>query len=257
MDDKIVKLAADAAKELGLDKLAPTVYVDVLQPAAQESGKNLLVVAKALGIVMSPLRVTVWTYEQISAYLVRRVAAKLANTPAEEIKPPDPAVAGHTMLGMALASEAPGLREMFANLLATAMHAPSASKALPSFATAIQQLSPAEGLILERISDIYASTYCHTTTLWGTTEPVPENPLNRSTFIRSEWLKLCADCGTTDPVLADAYRNNLVRLGVLAEGYEFLKAKADYNGTVELTDEKELNVSSYGGLFLEVCVRGI
>src|SRR5882724_5297268 len=215
METNPVKIAADAAKELGLDKLAPTVYRDVLQPAAKETGKNLLVVAKAVGIAISPLKVTVWGYEQASSYLLTRVTAKLASKPANEIRTPDPLVAGPVIMGMAFASEAPHLREMYANLLATAMYSPSASKAHPSFATAIQQLSPGEALILKAISKIGPEFEYQVGNAIAMAYGGNQLDADQIGAVEKYWRNFCNECGTSDPVLADAYRNNLVRLGIL------------------------------------------
>src|SRR5687767_11620318 len=116
MSDSQLPIEVQAAKELGITELVPAIYHDLLQPAAKEAGQQLVVVSKAVGIALAPLSATVWGYDRIRDYLSAKVAAKLATKPAEQIKSPDPVVAGPLIMGMAFASEAPHLREMYANL---------------------------------------------------------------------------------------------------------------------------------------------
>ena len=92
-----------------------------------------MVVAKAVGISLAPLEGATWGYQQIKDYLSAKVAAKLANKAPADIKPPERHIAGPVVMGMVFADQAPHLKEMYANLLATAMHSPSADKAHPSF----------------------------------------------------------------------------------------------------------------------------
>ena len=122
-------IAEQAAKALGITQLVPTLYQDLLQPAAREAGQRLVVVAEAVGIALSPLEAAVWGYQRIKDYLSAKVAAKLADKPPGEIISPDLVIAGPVIMSMIFAAEAPHLREMYANLVAHAMHSPSASKA--------------------------------------------------------------------------------------------------------------------------------
>ena len=91
-----------------------------------ETGKNILLVARAVSLGLSPLNATVWGFEQIGDFLKAKITAKLAGKPPEEIQVPARVIAGPVVMGMVFAAEEPHLREMYANLLATAMHGPSA-----------------------------------------------------------------------------------------------------------------------------------
>lgn len=74
-------IAIKAAKELGVEKLLPEVYKDLLQPAAKEVGEGLLKVAKAVRIATAPFELTVWGYEQIREYLTSELTCRLSNVP--------------------------------------------------------------------------------------------------------------------------------------------------------------------------------
>lgn len=247
-------IAAQAAKALGITQLVPAVYQDLLQPAAKEAGQQLVVVAKAVGIALLPLKTAVWGYERIQDYLSAKVAAKLADKPSHEIISPDAVIAGPVIMNMVFTADAPHLREMYANLLSHAMHSPSASKAHPSFVQIIQQLSSAEAQILEQVAGRYKA---------GETiisESLRDNVINNASdeFIPFKWHDFCVKCQVEDWELIHAYYNNLIRLGVLIERTETESSLEDLSSgqaDVFLTTTKSLCLTEYGDLFLNVCVR--
>lgn len=244
---KEANIAEQAAKALGISQLAPALYQDLLQPAARETGQNLLAVAKAVSLALAPLKGIVWGYERIRDDLFARVAAKLSCKPAGEIRSPDPVVAGPVMMGIAFAAEAPHLREMYANLLAAAMNAPSAEKAHPAFVQIIQQLSPGEARILQEIAKIKFSIEIHQTIdlcNYG------ESP---GRFVQGAWRDFCTKCGIEEVTLADAYFDNLVRLGILTERTQVVSNP--FAGVTGLSASGSLRVSDYGNMFLDICVR--
>src|SRR2546427_5460781 len=101
------KVAEEAAKALGITQLVAAIYQDVLQSAARQIGQNLVPVAKAVEVAISPISATVWCYEQIKDCLKAKVTARLATKPAQEIKPPSTVIAGPVIMGMAFAAEEP------------------------------------------------------------------------------------------------------------------------------------------------------
>jgi hypothetical protein len=250
------RIAEEAAKALGITQLMPTIYKDLLQPAAKETGQHLVVVAQAVGIALAPFETAVWGYQRIKDYLSAKVAAKLADTPPAEIISPDPVIAGPVMMSMVFAVEAPHLREMYANLVARAMHSPSASKAHPSFVQVIQQLSSAEARILQEI----AKKFVPAETIFK--ELLDEGGLweKGSKYISSQWQDFCLNFGVTEKSLADAYYYNLIRLGILIERKETeatLCDRDDMRSVVATTTTNSVMLTDYGDLFLDVCVRDI
>lgn len=259
-----LKVAEQAAKELGITQLVPAIYQDLLQPAAREVGQQFVVVAKAVGVALTPLHATVWGFDQVKDYLSAQVARKLANKPAAEIKSPDLVVAGPAMLNMRFAADAPHLREMYANLLATAMHAPSAEKAHPSFVQIIQQLSSPEAQILKVIARDYKSgSVLFREDLASLESPLRDDFMHKwrpfgSSTISSEWQDLCAKCGITTPALVHTFYRNLVRLAVLVERIEALAEEAPIIGIAQKRKlSSYVELTEYGDLFLDVCVRDL
>lgn len=254
-----IAFAEQAAKALGLTELIPTVYQDVLQPAAKEFGQQLVTVAKSVKIALVPFEISVWGYDRIKDYLSAKVATKLANKPPEEIISPDPVIAGPVMVSMTFASKAPHLREMYANLIAAAMHSPSANKAHPSFVQIIQQLSSAEAEILKSISKKYEAGEVILK------EVLTENNLaaRNNQYMYIKWRIFCAEYGAKVGKLADAYYDNLTRLGILIERTETESKVVGIdddeivpsNTGLETIKKNSLMLTDYGDLFLDVCVR--
>jgi hypothetical protein len=270
MDANIV---AETAKTLGLDKLTPAVYQDVLQPAARESGQNLLTVAKAVRIALAPLEGLVWGYEQTKAYVSARVTAKLAKKPPEEIRAPDKTIAGPALINLAFAADAPHLKEMYANLLANAMHVPKSRRVHPSFVQVIQQLTPAEAQLLKAVASklsgpepLFSERVAH---LPAARQPEDFEGIQRlrsffastqPTAISTEWNELCRVCGISEAELAQTFLRNLMRLGLFAEN--LVKVAENPQWPILTSPEleegvltRELRLTEYGHVFLDVCVR--
>jgi hypothetical protein len=268
IDPNTAKILIDTGKELGIDKLLPTVYADLLQPAVREVGDGLRIIARTAKVALAPLKATIFGYEQIEDILSVMVTARLAKKSPADIQTPDPVVAGPLLIGMSFTVQAPHLREMYANLLATAMHRPSSAKAHPSFVQIIQQLSPAEALILKEISRGYKSgDVLFREDVKNVPKLQPTSTLSMATMltnvepsaISDVWQSLCERCGVTEPVLARAFYRNLIRLGIFAERNEGESKGGNLADYLESSFARRLQthveLSEFGDLFLDVCVR--
>ena len=60
-----IKTLSETAKALGLGALLPTVYKDLLSPAAKELGDGLATIAKAVKIALAPVEATVWGMKKL------------------------------------------------------------------------------------------------------------------------------------------------------------------------------------------------
>lgn len=249
-------VAEQAAKALGITQLIPTIYQDLLQPVARETGERLVVVARAVGVALAPLEALIWGYDRIRDYLSAAVAVKLANKPPDEIQSPDPIIAGPAILNMAFAAEAPHLREMYATLLSRAMHSPSAPKVHPSFAQIIQQLSSIEAQVLQQIAKAHTEDILFYENLAGDGSNVVGD------YISTQWRAFCGQCGVGDATIADVSYYNLIRLGILIERAE---ADSEYRSdrfdpaplVVDTTTTRYVMLTAYGNLFLDICVRDL
>lgn len=131
----------------GLVKEVP-VYQDAVQPLAKEAGKALQTVGKAVNAALLPIRGLVWGIEQIEGFVQTKVAKKLEDVPPENIRTPDPAVAGPALESLRYVGHKESLSELYANLLASSMDAETAKNAHPGFVEIIRNLSADEAKVL-------------------------------------------------------------------------------------------------------------
>ena len=133
-----------------------------LEPAAKEfavaskgAGKDLgdavALGAKSVKALLSPLKLVIWGYEQIEDKFIPEVERKLEGLPEDRRMEPSLVISGPTVEALRFAGQTSELREMFANLLATAIDADTAKNAHPSFVDIIKQLSPDEARILKHM----------------------------------------------------------------------------------------------------------
>jgi hypothetical protein len=137
----------------GLVKAMP-VYDDALKPAAKEVGKALETTAKAVNLVLQPIRKFILKHEQIDEFISNDVAKKLKNVPRENIIEPKITVAGPALEAMRFAGNESELRAMYANLLANSMNSDYADSVHPAYVEIIKQLTPAEARLLKFLSDL-------------------------------------------------------------------------------------------------------
>ena len=129
------------------------VYEDLLQPAVRQVGRDLENVAKTIHIALLPITALVWSYEQIGAWLDPVLTRKLQGVPEDELITPAIEVAGPAIAAIRFTSASSDeLRDMYANLLATAMDRRTAESAHPGFVEIIKQLTPDEARLLRTLT---------------------------------------------------------------------------------------------------------
>jgi Abortive infection alpha len=141
------KVAETITAVEGLFKAIP-VYQDLLQPAVKEIGTSLQTVTKCVNVALAPISALVWGYDRIKEFVDTKVAEKLAGVPNERIVTPKPEVAGPALEALKYTGHDDTLRELYANLLATAMDANTIANAHPAFVDIIKNLSPDEARIM-------------------------------------------------------------------------------------------------------------
>lgn len=138
-----VKATADAVA--GVLREVP-IYQDLAQPAVRQVGQAI---EGAIRVALAPVTVLVWGYDRIKDYLENALAPRLAHLRQEEIITPSPTIAGPAIEALRFAGHDPTLREMYANLLATAMDANRVREAHPAFVEILRQLTPDEARIIQ------------------------------------------------------------------------------------------------------------
>lgn len=194
------------------ESLRVELYKDVVSPAAKEVGT---ITGRAVRAVLAPLRALVWTWEQAEEFVATKVQEKLQNVPEERLITPDPALAGPALQALQFAAD-PELRDLYAQLLATAMDAKTAMNAHPGFVEILRQLSPDEARLI-----LYLSKHPHVPAVASAIENISNGVTSRS-FRRLTLASSNAGC--RQPELDMLYIANLERLGIierLENGVEF------------------------------------
>lgn len=191
----------------GLVKAIP-VYQDTLQPAAKQIGQSLETVTKTVNIALAPIKVLVWGYEKIEEFIITRVSEKLKNIPEENITTPPPQVAGPAIEALRYVGHEENLRELYANLLATAMNKETIHKAHPGFVEILRNLTSDEAILLKVFSPrrSYPLIDIKATTLEGA---------RGYSVIYTNYSHFHKILELARPDLAPTYIDNLCRLGIL------------------------------------------
>ncbi len=265
IDSEKVRDAAQAVKEI---IQAVPVYQDAIQPAAKEIGTALSTVAKAVNLALAPLQGMIWAWDQIKGYLIPALVERLKQVPEERIITPAPNLAGPAIEALRFAGHESVLREMYANLLATAMDAKTAREAHPAFVEILKQLSPDEARIVR---------------LLGESDDLPvisliawkPAPVDGYDVILRHFSLIGNEAGCSNPELSQSYLDNLCRLGLgeipndthLArqEVYDGLKndstikdaiTKIDQSGRRPEILQEHFYITSLGKQFYSACVLG-
>jgi hypothetical protein len=193
---------SEVVKAVG--ELAKTAYDDALAPVSKEVGEALSTLGRAINVALAPLRVVVWSYDQIEEYIVASLERKLKarGVPPERIQPPDVDVAVPAIEALRYSK----LKENYANLLATAMDRNSATGVHPAFVEILRQLTPDEAKILEFLPRL------------GLHEPLVDltftSPQAGEFTIQRHVGTLGHDANCSNVELIPNYVDNLCRLGV-------------------------------------------
>ncbi|PWK38676.1 DUF4393 domain-containing protein [Cupriavidus plantarum] len=203
---EIAQAVAAVAKEV-------PVYQDAVQPAAQELGKGLVVVAKAVNACLIPVEGLVWGVEKIKDFVRERVAKKLENVPPDEIQQPKPHVAVPAIEALRYTGIEESLSDLYANLLATSMDKATAYRAHPGFVDIIKNMCPDEAKVMKylvTVRQFIAIANINSNISGGG----GYNVMSRNVT------SLGARAGCQHPGLLSTYLDNLARLGLIAVDYE-------------------------------------
>ncbi|MGD8112964.1 DUF4393 domain-containing protein [Vibrio sp. TRT 17S01] len=249
----------------GLVEKVP-VYQDAVQPLAQETGKALGTVGRAVNAALSPLRGVVWGIERIEEFVHTKVAKKLESVPPENIETPDLSIAGPTLESLKYVGHKESLSDMYASLLASSMNKETSHSAHPGFVEIIRNMSPDEAKIMAFLSRYGMQPYINVLQrrkTQGGSRTVIEKYSHISRSAKCENHNLCA-----------AALVNLERLGLVflsetgslsnVDVYKPLESEAHIQNTIQnVTNEDTkgeikrayVGVTPLGKMFASVCIN--
>lgn len=133
---------------------------------------------------------------------------KTKHIPPENLQVPPTIIAGPTLEALRYAYDEDALREMYENLLASAMDSRIAFKAHPAFVDAIKQMTPLEAKIVETIAQSIDTFKCAEITF---------NIKNSTTYyskaMPEHFVEELYELG--DPFIVSSSITNLIRLGIV------------------------------------------
>lgn len=126
-----------------------------VKEATGNLGQTAITLTKAINNVLVPLAAINFAFDKARAYFSEKfqqdIAEKAQTIPQEHIVEPKASIAGPTLQGLAFAHEEPNLKEMYLNLLSTAMDGRSAPDAHPAFVEIIKQLDSEDARLIQGI----------------------------------------------------------------------------------------------------------
>lgn len=126
-------------------------------PDAKEAGKSLARSAAAIATLVEnallPIAVVNYGFKKARQYFEDRfpgdMAEKLSNMSSDDIVEPKPSIAAPALEGLAFSHDEPSLKDMYLNLLVSAMDGRNVRKAHPAFAEIIKQIDGVEAAYLK------------------------------------------------------------------------------------------------------------
>lgn len=120
--------------------------------AAKNLGQTAVTVTKLVNNVLLPVAAVNYACDRFREYFQNKFAAdlaeKTANIPPEHVIEPKASVAGPALQGLAFAHEEPQLKDLYLELLASAMDGRRAATAHPAFVEILKQLTSEEARLL-------------------------------------------------------------------------------------------------------------
>lgn len=126
-----------------------------VKEAASNLGQTAVTLTKAINNVLVPLAAINFAFDKARIYFSTKfqedMSEKAQAIPQEHIVEPKASIAGPSLQGLAFAHEEPNLKEMYLNLLATAMDGRVATTAHPAFVEIIKQLDSEDARLVRNV----------------------------------------------------------------------------------------------------------
>lgn len=135
-----------------IDSASTAVQQNVPQTIKESDGVLSTVVGFFNNVVLYPVKKANLTFRYKLEAFEKDLREKTKHIPNENLQVPPVMIAGPTLEALRYTYDEAELREMYENLLASAMDTTKVSKVHPSFVDTIKQMSPLDAKILQEIS---------------------------------------------------------------------------------------------------------
>ena len=261
MSDGNVSLVPDAIKSA-----SDAIQSNIPETAKQTDGALSTVVGFFNNVVMYPVKMANLTFKYKLEQFEKDLQDKIKDIPSENLQIPPTMIAGPALEALRYAYDEEELREMYENLLASAMDKQKISQTHPSFVDAIRQMSPFDAKLIAEIANHIQLPCARITFAIKGTANIYSNGMPR--YFVAELLKL------GDPYDISASITNLQRLGLVDVEHNYLldtnydklanypyvqnrKKEFDSRGrpTEIKLEEFIVSLNDYGYQFVTVCLR--
>ena len=127
------------------------IYDDVLRPSAQEIGKTVALIPRAINAALQPIDKFLYIKEINFQKCKDLMAEKSKGADPTDIVPPEPYIAIPALHALSYSIDSDELRNAYANLLSAAINKNTKNYVHPSFVESLKQLSPADVKIFDAI----------------------------------------------------------------------------------------------------------
>ncbi len=244
----------------GVAKSTEHVLDAALVPAAKESGELARLIPRTIRAAMLPLEKWVVNREVQLKKLYEAMEEKAKDIPPEKLVSPKPYVAVPALQAASYCMDSEYLRDLFAQLLVTAMNTDTKDMAHPSFVEIIKQLSPLEAKLIKDY-EICTSTQpiCRIVRQKLSAVPREYHPLRfaRKRMDESEiWFDNLYLSRMADDYAESEYLkifplaiDNLIRLGLITVAYDRTtgNAKNDYEAHDEYFESRLRDINDVMG----------
>lgn len=147
MSDNNMSLVPDVIKSA-----SEAVQANIPETAKQTDGVLLTVVGFFNHVVLYPVRKANLNFKYKLEEFEKDLQEKTKDTPDENLQIPPTSIAGPVLEALRYTYDEEGLREMYENLLASAMDNRTASHAHPAFVDAIRQMSSLDAKVISLVA---------------------------------------------------------------------------------------------------------
>lgn len=251
-----------------IEQVSNAIQQNIPQTAKETDGVLSTVVGFFNNVVLYPVKRANMTFQYKLEAFEDDLKKKTKNIPPEKLQIPSTMIAGPTLEALRYTYDEAELREMYENLLASAMDSRISSQAHPSFVDTIKQLSPLDALVL-KMFNIKGQYKCGNIRFILTADESKRYTDGMPDYFVEEFYSL------GDPFLVSASIINLKRLGLIditetgliGVNYDSMKThpyilkrenlfrqQGEYEFKIKIV-EHAVVLNNYGRQFIKICLQ--
>jgi hypothetical protein len=213
---EMVKTVAEPVNAVGV-----SVAENIVTPIIKPTGETAALIPRVIHAAFSPIEKWVLNQEYSIKETKLILEKKLANIAEEDIVTPEPYITVPAIQAMSYSMDNHELRELFANLLASAMNKNLKADVHTSYVEIIKQLMPDEAKILREMSILKECPLLSVRFVMKNSEEFTDSIQNFSA------ISYDVDCNFPDKICE--YIDNLTRLGLVKTSNSGYLTDKDYD----------------------------